>query len=238
MNIRKVPYLLATGSLIALCSIGCANQNNSQENSPLQKKYMESVEKAALHEVKPAKLIAIPSGPQNIEMTTWTNENIPYGPYTLTEDTWVTITKQMQNSCRKFPQNQVEEKIEEFLGMPPMKSYDGWHFVTMMVPNQQADMTGSTEGIGIFRPCVSTSSIRSNQCSFDADPKSGAYNAWSLNLMADEFTTTDPYPWSGLGYTYNWNPQAKSIVGGSEFLVTKGTQVQVIKSETASEFCQ
>ena len=235
---KKQSYLLVTTSLLALCSISFASKNTTPAESTLQKTYMDSVQKAALHEVKPAELIAIPSGQPYVIMTTWTNENIPTGPYTLTEDTWVTITKQMQNACRKFPKNQVEEKIEELLGMPPMKSYQGWHLVTMQVPNQQANMSGSTESAGIFRPCVSTDSIRANQCSFTADQTNSAYNAWTLNLMADEFTIADPYPWSGLGYTYNWDPQAKSIVGISEFLVTKGTKVQVLKSESASEYCK
>lgn len=220
---------LSIGILIASTGIAASN---------LQQAYMQSVSKTALHEVKPVRLLTIPKSQKYVEMTTWTNENIPYGPFKMDQDTWVTISKQMRSSCSRFPAKQVNEKIEEFLGMPPMKSYKGWHLVTMLVPNKQADMRKSKEGLGIFRPCYSTDSIRVNKCGFNADSKAGSYNAWVINLMADEFTTTDPYPWSGLGYTYNWDPKAKSVVGGSEFLVTKGTPVEIVKSESANEFCQ
>jgi hypothetical protein len=44
------------------------------------------------------------------------------------------------------------------------------------------------------------------------------------------------YPWTRLGYTYNWNPEA-SIEGTSEFVIPEGTSVEVCGVVPATEFC-
>jgi len=54
------------------------------------------------------------------------------------------------------------------------------------------------------------------------------YPAWFLdrqNVIYNFTVSGGPYPWTGLGYTYNWNPAAPDVVGASEFIVPRGTPV-------------
>ncbi|MFP5221756.1 MAG: hypothetical protein ACLGSA_05650 [Acidobacteriota bacterium] len=54
------------------------------------------------------------------------------------------------------------------------------------------------------------------------------YASWFLDRQSViyEFTVPGgPYPWTGLGYTYNWNPAAPDVVGASEFIVPRGAPV-------------
>ena len=45
------------------------------------------------------------------------------------------------------------------------------------------------------------------------------------------------YPWTRLGYTYDWADNGKEY-GLTEFLIKKGAQVEVAFTETTSEFLQ
>ncbi|WP_243310526.1 hypothetical protein [Fundidesulfovibrio agrisoli] len=45
-----------------------------------------------------------------------------------------------------------------------------------------------------------------------------------------------PYPWTGLGYTYDWNPAAADTVGGSEFIVVKGSPITIKDIAPASRY--
>jgi hypothetical protein len=45
------------------------------------------------------------------------------------------------------------------------------------------------------------------------------------------------YPWTGTGWTYDWDPQSTTHVGASEFIVKKGTVATNVRSLTPAEFC-
>lgn len=54
------------------------------------------------------------------------------------------------------------------------------------------------------------------------------YGAWFLDRQSVIYNFTvsgGPYPWTGLGYTYDWNPAAPDVVGASEFIIPRGTPV-------------
>ena len=55
--------------------------------------------------------------------------------------------------------------------------------------------------------------------------------------MKELYFQKPPYPWTRLGYTYDWGP-AKSPVGLSEFVVFKGSTVGVRKVYTNEEYFQ
>ena len=56
------------------------------------------------------------------------------------------------------------------------------------------------------------------------------YASWFLERQSAIFNLAvsgGPYPWTGLGYTYDWTPAAPDVVGGSEFLVPRGSPVVI-----------
>lgn len=55
-----------------------------------------------------------------------------------------------------------------------------------------------------------------------------AFSAWRI---------PDGYPWTHLGYTYNWDPQAMSIVGTSEYVIRQGTTIKVTGLVPAVPYC-
>ena len=48
----------------------------------------------------------------------------------------------------------------------------------------------------------------------------------------------DGYPWTQLGYTYDWAPGAESEVGESEFVVRAGSEVIVESVTSQADYCK
>lgn len=68
-------------------------------------------------------------------------------------------------------------------------------------------------------------------------PPASSYAGWFLGRQASIFRLDagyTPYPWTGLGYTYDWTPGAPDVVGGSEFIVPAGSSV-LFKDMTPAE---
>jgi hypothetical protein len=62
--------------------------------------------------------------------------------------------------------------------------------------------------------------------------------------MCDNWTSSYPpgeprksYPWTALGYTYDWAPSAPGHVGDSEFVAPQGTPVTVRAVVPTAEYC-
>jgi len=92
-----------------------------------------------------------------------------------------------------------DERLKEMLGLPPNSVYS--YFVELWV--RPADL---------FRPCSDTETGDS-VCSLcfpaNADP---TYVAWINKNRIDRYYQCDlysKYPWTQLGYTYDWNYKNK-----------------------------
>jgi hypothetical protein len=64
-----------------------------------------------------------------------------------------------------------------------------------------------------------------------------AHMDWINNLKASSYGMNG-YPWTRLGYTYDWSPDAQSEVGLSEFVVPKGSMVKVESVTPTDTYCQ
>ena len=59
------------------------------------------------------------------------------------------------------------------------------------------------------------------------------YNAYLKSLKQD----TKGYPFTGLGYTYDWNKHNRSHQGPSEFLIKKNSDIIVKDFIETAEYC-
>jgi hypothetical protein len=63
---------------------------------------------------------------------------------------------------------------------------------------------------------------------------------WSSNRIGFSRTPGGPdrgHPFTGMGWTYNWDPTAASPVGVSEFVVRERTVISGSVADTPFEFC-
>jgi hypothetical protein len=165
-----------------------------------------------------ADLIRDPSG--RVLMTTWDS----YTGYDV--DVWVTPGRDLQDFCRKsgLQGEALALRLEQIIGLPPKNGYD--RMVELWVPVD-----------GMFRPSPDPE-ITDSTAQLDFPPNTPqAHVNWINNLTASSYGP-DGYPWTRLGYTYDWSPEAATEVGLSEFVITKGTAVVVESVTPHDEYCQ
>lgn len=168
---------------------------------------------------------------QRVLMATWTNWNgydtkvgqaVP-----LTREIWTTAVPQLRTFCQHFAQGQeataVALRLEQLLGLPPHNGKT--RFVEMWV--NPADL---------FRPSPD-SEVTDKEAQLDfptGTPET--HVAWITNLKNTSYGSNG-YPWTALGYTYDWGNPA-SEVGLSEFVIRPGATVEVQAVHLNEEYCR
>lgn len=211
--------------------------------------YMNSIDKTALHSVTtdPVPLTIIEGA--HVRMVTFTN----YTGYKTTDtqmgaDVWTTADPELKNQCMQFVKNhphathqQLTLWIAELLGVAPYQA-DTRQFVVFDIPVIQAYYGNPESAIGIFRPCTDPrigphadgSSICPSQMNSSDNNIGSDYKTWFINNSIAAYTRSktnnqdNGAPWTELGFTYNWNPEAAMPFGLSEFVVKKNTPVTVL----------
>jgi hypothetical protein len=130
---------------------------------------------------------------------------------------WVTTAPELLQKMKKENVKDVNLRLKQLLGLPPNAVYS--YFVEFWVqPND------------LFRPCPDNE-ITDNKCDLcfpqNTDP---AYVTWVNDNRISRYYPCelyDKYPWTQLGYTYDWNPGTESHVGLSEFVIGSNKNIIV-----------
>ncbi|MFL5353505.1 hypothetical protein [Archangium sp.] len=166
-----------------------------------------------------------------VRMVAWTTyTGYAQGDNTLSREVWVTAVPQLQELCKTLPDDAARiVRINQFLGLPPANASDnGRQFVELWV--KPGDM---------FRPCPDPE-ISDSVCGlqFPAGASTEHKNWFSNNYASSYgFWQTTRYPWTGLGYTYDWCSQDTKHVGASEFVIRPGSVVNVTAIINRDTYC-
>lgn len=156
---------------------------------------------------------------------------------------WVTVIPEMQELCRdpKFGRKEgLNLRLKQLLGLPPTSVKT--HFAELWVQPQD-----------LFRPCPDNE-INDTKCGlyFEQEQDTAQvllkpYTEWfnDQRLMSyynyewkAQYNWTDHYPWTQLGYTYDWNKKNKTHVGLSEFIIKNNSKVYPNKVYSTEEYCK
>jgi hypothetical protein len=145
------------------------------------------------------------------------------GPYQI----WVTTSPQLKNWFGKQHVSDTNLRLKQLLGLPPSGT-DYKYFVEFWVKPSD-----------LFRPCPD-SEITDKSCStcFPANTPQDYINWINESRISRYYACQlyDQYPWTQLGYTYDWNPENKTHVGMSEFVINKNATVYVKSVSTTKEY--
>jgi hypothetical protein len=161
---------------------------------------------------------------------------------------WVSLPEQLHALCHG--KSDPVLAIEEALGLPPMaqppQPQQQWQVITFTLPPA-----------ALFRPCPGGTDIAAPRClntlakpadphtppAATLDPATTRFlldQIWSSDRVGFRTASGDPdwgYPFTGMGWTYNWDPQAASPVGVSEFVVRVGSKLTALHATAAAQFC-
>lgn len=141
---------------------------------------------------------------------------------------WVTVAPDLQLWLAANKVADPEKRLRQLLGLPP--NAEKKYFVEFWVRPQD-----------LIRPCIDTE-VTDSACDLYLKNPADA-NAenllWLLEQVHQSFadsTLYNRYPFTQLGYTYDWNPRNKSHVGLSEFVIGKNKNIVVGDVFTTAEY--
>ncbi len=174
------------------------------------------------------------SGDSRFLVVTWTAADIYDGkvPSQIAKsDVWVTVAPELKNFCRKLnlSSEKLALRLKQLLGLPPNA--------------EKTDLVQIWADPGdVFRPSPDPE-ITDREAGLDF-PKSDKFLTvaddhicWFNKNKRTSYTIEEyPYPWTRLGYTYDWgNP--KSEIGLSEFVIRKGARMQIHSVVKLDAYC-
>ena len=227
------PYVLQTGARVWIPDESAAKELRSEDDSYEQSVYAASLLRSQHRDLP---LLAIPPGTAAVQAVTWARASTTYSlsktvPFSLTarRDIWVTIAPALQEFCRKLQLKDLALRLEQRLGLPP-GSGDAL-FVQFRVPL-------ASVGKNFFRPCLDPR-ITTTECPVGGSPSQSPswYPAWFYQQYFESYGDTPyHYPWTALGYTYDWS-KSPTHFGESEFVIRAGATIQVESITPTAQYC-
>jgi len=163
-------------------------------------------------------------GEDYILVVTWKQNVSYYKPFvdsaaynTGSYPIWVTTAPELLQRMQQEKATDVNRRLVQLLGLPPNAVYH--YFVEFWVRPED-----------LFRPCPDNE-INDGRCDLCfPDHTDSTYIAWvNANRISRYYQCElyKNYPWTQLGYTYDWNPKNKSHFGLSEFVIGKNKNIYV-----------
>jgi hypothetical protein len=245
----RVTRSVVSAVLFVLAAGAAGAESASKAPSDLKALYEQSIYDAAVK--RPSfnpRLTPIPASQRYVTVQTLRTRELPvedpspFGPRerdvlrlkrinaergVLLGNIFVALPKEARRLCRGAADPLLA--LQQGLGLPPNSDPD-YRIVRFRVA--RADL---------FRPCASGPDVGARKCAFDVpqdlDP---AHRAFMLNQMWTSYRTGfdwPGYPFTGMGWTWNWNPGAADRYGASEYVVRKGAEVARIRTLSVAEVC-
>lgn len=163
-----------------------------------------------------------------VRMVAWTTfGGYVQGDNVLTREVWVTAVPQLKEFCQAVADEKRVARINQFLGLPPATERDNSRrFAELWVRPQD-----------MFRPCADPE-IDDTVCGLQFPTSVAAeHRSWFTSNYSSSFGFWQQtrYPWTGLGYTYDWCGDTE--VGASEFVIRPGSTVQLIGYVERQAYC-
>lgn len=222
-------------------SVGKSAENYSSKFS-LQQRYFNAIKDAEVAE--PGEiyryLVAIKSKEdclkwddkgERILVVTWTNwDGYDDKIDQIIENdrkTWVTTVPELKKFCNthEICTSKITLRLEQLLGLPPNSGKS--RFVEMWVmpddlfrPSPDPEITDSVAELDFPTP------IRIND-----------YILWFNNLKNKSYEYNG-YPWTRLGYTFDWGGDPNDDYGLSEFVIEKGALIQIESITDTQDYCK
>jgi hypothetical protein len=171
------------------------------------------------------------NGEEHILVVTWKTQSFypDSGKFNTTKwPIWVSIAPELLNRMEKEKFKDTNMRLKQLLGLPPL--YDYKLFVEFWVRPKD-----------LFRPCPDKeiTDTKCNTCFTKQDSLDMDYVNWVNNTRLQRYyqcALYAQYPWTSLGYTYDWNPKNRTHFGLSEFVIGENKNIYVKKIYSTAEY--
>ncbi len=172
-------------------------------------------------------------GEDYVLVVSWKGNDSIYRPYldsaffpTQKWPIWISASPELKMRMESETYADTNLRLLQLLGLPPNASYN--YFIEFWVRPKD-----------LFRPCPDAE-ITDQQCAL-CFPKSAtqAHQDWINGNRISRYYNCelyDKYPWTQLGYTYDWDPANPRHVGLSEFVIGPNAFIKVNAIYTTQEY--
>jgi len=245
-NARIDSALLLLLLLVGL--VGCRSTKSPSDATP-ERLYRAAIEDARTAEPSEIVTTLTPIVPSNgdlvwrttadstrqVLVVTWGGSETLSGAtagesVTVEDDVWVTAVPMLRRFCRSLDRTRqaLDLRLAQRLGLPPDAGYT--QFVELWV--RPADLVRPCPDPEVSdRECERTAPVPADHVQISA-----SHQEWFRTLRRTSYTP-DGYPFTGLGYTYDWHP-ATDEVGPSEFVLRSGEPATVEATYATEEYCR
>jgi hypothetical protein len=154
----------------------------------------------------------------------------------LTRPLWVSLPSELLALCRGKPDALLT--VQRILGLPQYRdpSERGLYSLSQFRAPQSA----------MFRPCAGRGGLSDRVCSTELEGRAvlSAAESRVRDFALEQYWKSyhppqgaSGYPFTGMGWTYDWGPESRNQVGVSEFVVDEGTRISRVRRMTPAEFC-
>jgi hypothetical protein len=214
----------AIAALTTFLLFGCALTQSPREQ--LEDAYTRSIAEAA---------VKTPNSVRTLTPIDATQREIivahlqPYPTIDASRYIWISLPDELRTFCKDKSDKLMA--LEMALGLPPD-------------PQSERVFLFKISPADLFRPCASGPATTTTSCSPDlprdasADSKSEHF---VLKQMMDSYRVGFPspgYPFTAMGWSYDWNPDSATHQGVSEYVTKPGAVITDITSTTPAAFCE
>jgi hypothetical protein len=173
------------------------------------------------------------NGEEYILVVTWKQNVSYYQPYidspyynTGKYPIWITTAPELLQRMKQENAENADMRLKQLFGLPPNSIFN--YFIEFWVKPSD-----------LFRPCPDKE-INDKQCElcFPVNTDS-SHILWINENRISRYYQCElykEYPWTQLGYTYDWNDQNKSHVGLSEFVIGTYKNIRVKAVYTTNDY--
>ena len=175
--------------------------------------------------------------------------------YETSRDDWYTPYPDLQNVCSQPTKETKKKRVIQLLGLPPNKNVDVIYDVYVPIdylfrpcPDPEiydsqcvyeipvTNLNSSNKVVPWYCPSDGEEVNQLGEKYLDVKNRHFKWMCETWNGNYNNVGTYKNYPWTGLGYTYDWG----SITGKgiSEFVLETGAKVKVKRRSTIDEYCQ
>lgn len=148
--------------------------------------------------------------------------------------TWVTLAPELRERCKAWGLSgtALTRRLEQALGLPPGGKYPRV-FVEFTVPRA-----------ALTRPCVAPAQDAQgrpvcNPSLAGSWQQADKAQVFAALTMASSYNAASGYPFTRLGYTYDWAPDARpDHYGASELVVAPATATTIERQLDADAYCR
>jgi hypothetical protein len=213
----------------------------AQDNWELYRNAIQDASVYSHNKVISLRLLRPESG--RVQVVTFSSYAYNIGPYHVPAGRyiWVTGEGEVQAICKQWQLqgDSLRLRLSQLLGLPPNST--NTHMVTFSVPQDRIFRPAPDPNPATVYPCAPTDMA---QCG-NALPQNAApeHMRWYIGQTLGAYRVgqsdgENGYPWTHLGYTYNWTPYAPSKYGASEYVIKPDTDITVISRTPIDEYCR